>query len=624
MLTISMLLTFDIKSVKGNGTVYIRADGSVEGTDKIISDDNVTYTFVDNLNATIVVERDNIIIDGEGFTLQGGISLYDRRNVTVQYMEIEGGMLPTLDGIELANSSWCSILNNHLKSGITVYGPSNKNSIENNVLNEAAIIILSSHNTFVHNNTVIDYRGSLGGIAIYDYSSDNMVINNTVINSGGIQVVSSWNNTLIGNKALNSYGGIGIAWSYDNYLSNNVMTNNTWNFGVGSGPPANWDVKHFDNTVDLSNIADGKPIYYIKNASDVVYDSSTVAATFYLINCSNVVVKDHVITNTSMVLCGVKNALVENITLPSPIVIYGSETPTGLLCIECSNVTLNNNVIGHSVTNWRFGINLVNCHNNEVVNNLVLNNWYGITLWSSSNNVIRLNKISRNYYGVAAVFGSSNNAAFHNNLLYNVNQTLMDAYNTTWDAGYPSGGNYWTDYNNGDLYSGRYQNETGSDGVGDTPYIIDANNQDRYPRMAPFKAFEAGVWNGSAYNVDVISNSTISDFNFDIDNKCVSFNVSGDDGTIGFCRVAIPKSLLWADGGWTIFVDDQPVTDYTRFQDENFTYLYFTYNHSTHTVIIQGTNVIPELPSTLTLIMFTLTTLIATTFWKTKRKHQPP
>jgi len=56
----------------------------------------------------------------------------------------------------------------------------------------------------------------------------------------------------------------------------------------------------------------------------------------------------------------------------------------------------------------------------------------------------------------------------------------------TWDNGYPSGGNYWCDYAGGDLYSGPYQNESGSDGIGDTPYIMDASNMDRYPLIYPF------------------------------------------------------------------------------------------------------------------------------------------
>jgi hypothetical protein len=46
-----------------------------------------------------------------------------------------------------------------------------------------------------------------------------------------------------------------------------------------------------------------------------------------------------------------------------------------------------------------------------------------------------------------------------------------------WDDGYPSCGNYWSDYNDTDL---------NGDGIGDTPYIIDTNNTDRYPLMSPY------------------------------------------------------------------------------------------------------------------------------------------
>ena len=44
-----------------------------------------------------------------------------------------------------------------------------------------------------------------------------------------------------------------------------------------------------------------------------------------------------------------------------------------------------------------------------------------------------------------------------------------------WDNGYPSGGNYWSDYTGVD-----------GDGIGDTPYIIlGGDNQDWYPFMNP-------------------------------------------------------------------------------------------------------------------------------------------
>jgi len=155
------------------------------------------------------------------------------------------------------------------------------------------------------------------------------------------------------------------------------------------------------------------------------------------------------------------------------------------------------------------------------------------------------------------------------------------------------------------LYSGPYQNETGSDGIGDTAKIIDANNIDRYPLIAPFNTFKAGVWNGTAYNVDVIGNSTVSRFHFNpSEGALLRFNVTGKDGTTGFCRVTIPKSLLWVqDGQWSVLVGGEPV-NYTIIPDENCTYLYFTYSHTTKMVTIQGTDVIPEFPSNILLLTF--------------------
>jgi len=49
--------------VKAKGTIYIRADGTVEGTDKIQQEGNA-YTFTGDIFDSIVVEKDGIIIDG--------------------------------------------------------------------------------------------------------------------------------------------------------------------------------------------------------------------------------------------------------------------------------------------------------------------------------------------------------------------------------------------------------------------------------------------------------------------------------------------------------------------------------------------------------------------------------
>jgi len=126
-----------------------------------------------------------------------------------------------------------------------------------------------------------------------------------------------------------------------------------------------------------------------------------------------------------------------------------------------------------------------NSNHNDITENLIIENHYdGIDLLSSSNyNTIRNNTIEKNHdQGIAAI-SSHDNSIYYNNFLNNTDQAYVFNSVNTWDNGYPSGGNYWSDYNGTDFYSGIYQNATGSDGIGDTPYTINANNQDRFPQF---------------------------------------------------------------------------------------------------------------------------------------------
>jgi parallel beta-helix repeat protein len=130
---------------------------------------------------------------------------------------------------------------------------------------------------------------------------------------------------------------------------------------------------------------------------------------------------------------------------------------------------------------------------NVTIKNIQIKNFYfGIWLRDSSNNIISGNNITNNY-GIT-IYDSSGNTFFHNNLINNQNQIYLWEASTTWDDGYPSGGNYWSDYTGVDEYSGVNQDEPGSDGIGDTPYIIDANNKDNYPLMEYFIIPEFPSW----------------------------------------------------------------------------------------------------------------------------------
>jgi parallel beta-helix repeat protein len=157
------------------------------------------------------------------------------------------------------------------------------------------------------------------------------------------------------------------------------------------------------------------------------------------------------------------------------------------------NIVSRNNITANNKAGIMFG---VQSSNNAVVkNNIMTNNEEGILICGSSNyNIISGNNITANkMIGVGVVTDSSHNVIYHNNIIKNIyKQAAIESGNNLWDDGYPSGGNYWSDYNGTDLYSGPYQNETGCDGIGDTPYVMDENNQDNYPLTKPFGGWMLG------------------------------------------------------------------------------------------------------------------------------------
>jgi parallel beta-helix repeat protein len=151
----------------------------------------------------------------------------------------------------------------------------------------------------------------------------------------------------------------------------------------------------------------------------------------------------------------------------------------------------NNQIFKNNITaNNNNGITISEAKNNRIArNNIIANGGAGIQIssWivhSSGNNIVENNIVANKGFGIC-LFDSTENIIFHNNFISNVNQAFSDRPNV-WDDGYPSGGNYWSDYTGVDLYGGPYQNETGSDGIGDTPYVIDAYNVDHYPLMIPY------------------------------------------------------------------------------------------------------------------------------------------
>jgi len=186
-----------------------------------------------------------------------------------------------------------------------------------------------------------------------------------------------------------------------------------------------------------------------------------------------------------------------------------------------------------------------------------------------------------------------------------------------WDDGYPSGGNYWSDYvvTANDTYSGPFQDEPTSDGISDQPhvipYIINANNTDHYPLMGTFSDFNAT----SEHHVQTICNSTISDFQYNGTAMC--FNVSGENDTAGFCRICIPTALM--NVTYKVYVNDTEVSyNLLPCSNETYSYLYFNYTHSTQKVVV-----IPEFPSAMIFPLFIFFTLVALLLKKKREMEYP-
>jgi len=187
-------------------------------------------------------------------------------------------------------------------------------------------------------------------------------------------------------------------------------------------------------------------------------------------------------------LDGIDNVTIKNVSVEAHLY--------GIFLQQCSG----NTIIGDSMENNTHGIFLLDSSNNSIIVSNITDNYDGISLLSSSDsNIIMGCRITGNDGDIGEgiyFYMSSNNLIYHNLLAGNTLNVYDAAWDcadpglispsiNVWDAGYPSGGNYWSDYNGTDLYRGPYQNVTGSDGIGDTPYVIDLNNMDHYPLFNP-------------------------------------------------------------------------------------------------------------------------------------------
>jgi len=146
------------------------------------------------------------------------------------------------------------------------------------------------------------------------------------------------------------------------------------------------------------------------------------------------------------------------------------------------------------------------------------------------------------------------------------------------------------------LYSGPNQNIPGSDGIGDTPYVIDADNQDRYPLMNPWTPTETSVKvKGKDYSVTIESNTTLEQI-ISTSNK-LHFKSSGPTGETGYILVIFPmvnttEIKVFIDGGPPLTPPPFPVIT----SNGTHYFIYFEFTLSTHDIALQFAPLAPPVP----------------------------
>jgi parallel beta-helix repeat protein len=485
MTGIALLGIFDtpldlVDRVSGSTTLYVNTSGS-GGSYSTIQDAIDAANESDTIYVYAGVYFENVVVN-KTVNLTG-----EHRDTTT----IDG------DGIGFVitvKTDWANI------TGITVTHGSR------------GIYLDSSDNCRIFNNNATS--NTVTGIDLSN--SDNNVISDNIIldNMYGIEIRSSDSNQLTNNYIAWSFrDGIKMSSSENNNFTANIMVENSI---LLEGPFIKyWNTHH----IDTSNSINGKFVLYLKNQTGG--SATTGAGQVILANCTQVTVENQELINGSIGIelgFSSNNTVANNYLFDNWYGIYLSRSHGNLISSnnasnnnrgiyiwnsDDNNVSGNvfidnidgieidfssrNDIFNNSFSdNTLYGIYLTNSNWNTIAENLIWGNYKGIHLYESDRNNITRNTVSVNGQYSIYLSSSSTNRIYHNNFLNNENQAFDDSViGNQWNDTYPSGGNYWADYDGVDHYGGPNQDVIGNDSIGDTPYVIDSDSRDNYPLMEP-------------------------------------------------------------------------------------------------------------------------------------------
>jgi parallel beta-helix repeat protein len=282
--------------------------------------------------------------------------------------------------------------------------------------------------------------GNNEGYGIYLNSKTGVKIKNCKVRNfvRGLSLSSSNNNKFENNTFSNNETGIYLHASYDNEFRKNIIENNSWlGFTLDYNSQNNILRENqmqnnkfnflsfgYENDIDTTNLVNGKPIYYLIDASNITLDSSSNAGTVHCIRCSNITLKDLNLKNNffGIFLSNSKNLKIEGNKIEENNIGIYLLNSQGILVTE--NTILNNysdiyldssnenllekNTIKNEISDNNSGGIILSYSDNNTLSD---NNFFkkGIVIFSSSQNTLNGNNILNSPYGISITLSSENN-----------------------------------------------------------------------------------------------------------------------------------------------------------------------------------------------------------------------
>ncbi|UCH88501.1 MAG: right-handed parallel beta-helix repeat-containing protein [Thermoplasmata archaeon] len=470
-------------------------NGSYEQHEPIKIVGNENFTIANGVFAGSGSENDPYIIEGWGIFAKGEVCidiwytdayfvirncyLYDGKRVDwhgmpgIRLLQVKNGHVENVictnlmgDGLYLRQVENCIIRNNNFSNDYASIDIEYSKSITviNNNCSDSHYGIHISHstsNTISNNNFNNSVR--VGATLVWD-SDDNTVSDNYCNNAGedGIYIWDSDNNIIVNNICkYNNWSGIAVRYCNSNILKDNIMS--SCGVFLEGDELSHW----ITQTIDTSNIVNGKPVYYYKNQNGATIPEG--AGQIILANCQNMVVENQKLSRCSV---GIQIGFCNNITLINNDCNFNSRYYGIRLAFSDWNTIKNNNCN----FNHFAGIILGHSNSNTIINNSCNQNTFaGIELWVSSSNTISDNFCVENYndgielnsfsckniisynsfinnsrYGINITSYSgdcSENYIHHNNFINNNNggiQANDKGSKNDWNT--HQEGNYWSDW----------------------------------------------------------------------------------------------------------------------------------------------------------------------------------